>query len=151
MTAPPITEFRGAYRFLSNFWPVGWADGRLTVEHYYQAAKAVSADDQRWVYDAPTPGEAKRRGRRVAVRSDWDDVKLEVMRTLVRAKFLTSVQLYGWLLATGDAELVEGNTWHDNYWGRCSCDRCVRAEIVGQNHLGKILMQVRDELRERKS
>lgn len=145
-----ITEFRGEYRFLSNFWPLNGGT-TMTAEHFYQAAKAVSADDQRWVYDAPTPGEAKRRGRRVTVRSDWDDVKLEIMLAVVRAKFTDNDELARRLVATGDAALVEGNEWHDNYWGRCTCARCVRAEIVGQNHLGKILMQVRDELRNRGS
>ena len=49
------------------------------------------------------------------------------------------------LLATGNEELVEGNTWHDNIWGNCSCDCCKKIE--GQNKLGKLLMQVREEIR----
>jgi ribA/ribD-fused uncharacterized protein len=145
MTAP-IVGFQGGYRFLSNFWPVEAFGGSLTVEHLYQAAKCAVDDEARYVIGAPTPGEAKRRGRRASVRPDWDVVKYVVMRSLVTAKFTGSYQLGQRLVATGDAQLVEGNAWHDNFWGRCTCDRCVRAEIIGQNRLGEILMEARAQL-----
>lgn len=48
------------------------------------------------------------------------------------------------LLETGDAELIEGNYWHDNTWGQCYCPRCKNK--IGENHLGKLLMKIRESL-----
>lgn len=85
------------------------------------------------------PSEAKRLGRRVRLRSDWEQVKYDVMLDVVRAKFNQHPDLAQKLLATGDEELVEGNDWGDTYWGVCNGR--------GKNMLGKILMRVRAELR----
>lgn len=76
----------------------------------------------------------------MTIRPDWDSIKIEVMRRLVRQKFYNDSILAGWLCATGDAELVEGNSWGDTFWGQCPVGR-------GFNHLGMILMDVRKELR----
>lgn len=130
-----INSFRDEYRFLSNFWIE--EDG-YTVEHHYQAEKAVSDEEYQWVLESRTPGEAKRRGRKVNMVPDWDYIKNRIMLDLVRAKF-QNPGLKSKLLATGDQELVEGNHWGDTYWGVCNG--------VGQNKLGKILMKVREELR----
>lgn len=130
-----INGFRGKYRFLSNFY----SNFGKSAEHYYQAEKAVNKDDAQWIRNARTPGEAKRRGRKVKMRTDWDEVKLEVMRRIVRTKF-EDKGLARLLLATDSVELIEGNYWGDVFWGVC--------RGVGENHLGKILMQVREELRE---
>lgn len=136
-----IDSFRGEHAFLSNFFyaPVAFdGDEYPTVEHAYQAAKTL---DLTWQYDirsAPTPGEAKRRGRLAPLDPTWEQRKLRVMGALVRRKF-ERPHLRGWLLATGDSELVEGNAWGDTFWGVCGG--------AGENHLGKILMRVRDELR----
>mgnify|MGYP001581141604 FL=1 len=135
MTVSIVREFWGHYRFLSNFYRL--ANG-LTVEHEFQAAKAVHANERRWVLEAPTPGEAKRRGRRVALRPDWEEIKVEVMRTLLRRKF-SQPDLREKLLATGDALLEEGNTWGDQYWG--TVGGC------GANMLGTLLMEIRDKFR----
>lgn len=124
----------GDNSFLSNFYEHGW-----TVEHRYQAAKT---DDAEWVVrilDAPTPSAAKKFGRRAPMRLTWDDEKVSVMLTLLREKF-ASPDLAQRLLATGDATLIEGNWWGDRFWGVC--------DGAGENHLGRLLMQVRDELRE---
>lgn len=83
-----------------------------------------------------TAGQAKRRGYRVKLRDDWELVKLGIMEDLVRQKF-NEKTLGDMLLATGDAELVEGNDWGDKFWGVCDGE--------GQNMLGKILMKVRSE------
>ena len=83
-------------------------------------------------------------GRRVKLRPDWENVKNEVMRELLMVKF-GSGKLREWLLATGDEKLVEGNTWHDNYWGSCICPRCRNR---GRNELGKTLMAIRQVLRD---
>lgn len=96
---------------------------------------------------APTAGEAKRLGGPKGIvnplRGDWDQVKIHVMLDLLRSKF-RDPQLAGALLDTGDADLEEGNHWHDNWWGNCTCRRC--AQIVGLNWLGCALMVIRSEL-----
>lgn len=136
-----IGEFQGSYRFLSNFWPASVElDGVLypTVEHAYQAAKTISPEQRLRIAAVPTPGQAKRAGRGVTIRPDWDSVKLEIMQDLLRQKF-NKAHLRQQLQATGEEELVEGNTWGDTFWGRC--------RGVGKNHLGLILMQIREEKR----
>ena len=136
-----IERFDGEYAFLSNFWPSPIVLDRITyptVEHAFQAAKADNRLERERIAALPTPGAAKRAGRKVALRPDWDRIKVEVMEDLVRRKF-ADPELAERLLATGAAELVEGNTWNDRFWGVC------RGQ--GRNELGKILMRVRAELR----
>ncbi len=133
-----ISEFRGQHRWLSNFWLD--ADGK-SVEHYFQAAKTLNPQQKQWVLDSDTPGEAKRRGREIALREDWAKIKIQVMTELVRKKFFDSEQLAAKLLATGNEELVEGNTWGDVFWGWDINKK------KGSNHLGIILMKIREELR----
>lgn len=130
-----ITSFSGEYRFLSNFFI---EPDNTHVEREYQAAKC-SDDVQRRVFDTLTPAQCKKYGRKVNLRPDWEQVKLQIMEDLVLAKFIDHEELRERLLATGDAELVEGNTWNDFYWGVCNGQ--------GENHLGKILMTVRDWIR----
>ena len=138
----PINSFTGPYRFLSNFYPLG--EG-LTAEHYFQAAKCKQPHEAAWVMAAPGPATAKKRGRSAALRTDWQEVKRDVMLNTLRAKF-ADPGLRELLLATGDALLTEGNTWHDQYWGNCTCP--MHAAVEGSNWLGKLLMQVREELRD---
>ncbi|MEN9207253.1 MAG: NADAR family protein [Gloeomargarita sp. GMQP_bins_44] len=135
------------YGFLSNFSPHPIVlDGQLwpTVEHYYQAQKFVGTphgDLVDYIRQLPTPEQAAQTGRnpRYQRRPDWDQVKREVMLKAVRCKFHSHPDLARQLLATGDAELIE-NSPTDWYWG-CGADG------RGCNHLGRILMQVRQELR----
>lgn len=134
-----ITSFSGEYAFLSNFWKE-W-DGK-TVEHFFQACKTDDDEEQYFIIGAATPGEAKRLGRKATLRPDWEEIKDNDMYVLVKDKF-GNPELKAKLLATGDAELVEGNTWGDTYWGVC--------RGVGQNKLGQILMRVREELRDGES
>lgn len=134
-----IDQFSGEYRFLSNFWPL-ISGGRVTSEHLYQAAKTMDKAERKEVMAAPTPGAAKRLGRTVTVRPDWDDVRVEIMLDIVRYKF-EDRDLATLLIGTGETELIEGNTWGDTFWG------VDLATGEGENHLGLILMQVRDELR----
>lgn len=135
-----IESFVGDYRFLSNFFPAPVVlDGMTypTVEHAYQAAKTLNRKERyRILADFP-PSSAKRTGRHLTLRLDWDEVKLGVMLDLLRQKFRAS-KLKLLLLQTGCKELIEGNTWGDTYWGVCNG--------VGANHLGRLLMQVRREL-----
>lgn len=135
-----ITEFRGAYRFLSNFYPASVRlDGVTysTVEHAFQAAKTTEPRLRRAVRDVATPGIAKKLGRSLTLRKDWESVKLGVMLELLRQKFGPS-PLRDLLLETGTTRLIEGNTWNDRFWGKVDGE--------GENHLGRLLMQVRDEL-----
>ena len=127
--------------FLSNFYRY---HALHTVEHRYQAAKTLSFTDRKLVFSQKTPGEAKRLGRLVHLRPDWDSVKDDVMLLLLRRKFSYPVMRQK-LLATGDAFLIEGNKWHDTYWGICRCGRVKCKD--SQNKLGVMLMQVRKELR----
>lgn len=137
-----IDAFDGTkYDFLSNFHPslIVWQGlSYPTVEHAYQAAKTLDTAASERIRLARSPGTAKRLGQSVKLRSDWESVKIQVMHDLVREKFLTSATLRKKLLATGDAELIEGNTWNDTFWGVC--------KGVGRNELGKVLMKVRAEL-----
>lgn len=132
-----IYGFDGEYAFLSNFWVE--ADGK-SGEHRFQAAKAESVEEKLWVMSAGTPGESKGRGRRVKMREDWDTYRLWAMLRVIQFKFADPT-LAARLLATGDAELIEANTWNDRFWG------VDKATGVGQNQLGKTLMHVREELK----
>ena len=142
-TAPSkIAEFQGEYRFLSNFWPSTVEFEGMTyptAEHAYQAAKTLDAAERRRIAALPTPAEAKRAGRALPPRADWEQVKFDVMLQCVRDKFSRDPDLRRRLLDTGEAYLEEGNTWGDTVWGV--------SNGVGENRLGKILMRVRDELR----
>lgn len=146
MDKPPITSFTGKYRFLSNFYfaPVT-LDGMLcpSVEHAFQAAKTLHMGERRKVIDAQTPGIAKRMGRAVELRPDWEDIKIDVMRDLVKQKFISTPALASKLLETSGSWLIEGNNWGDKFWGVCN------ESGEGLNWLGKILMELRDELEER--
>jgi N-glycosidase YbiA len=137
-----IDKFDGTEnRFLSNFYPAAVTlDGVTypTVEHAYQAAKTFDLSDRQRILNCPPPNIAKKIGRKVKARSDWEQVKVEVMTDLVRQKFTDHPELKAQLLATGDATLVEGNWWGDRFWGVCNGE--------GQNYLGRILMDVRKEL-----
>ncbi len=139
---PPIKGFFGPYRFLSNFWAAELEyEGLLfpTSEAAYQAAKTLDFQLRLYIAKLDTPNDAKRAGRKLDVRPDWSEVKLRVMEEVVWAKFSQNLHLKRELLNTGDAELIETNHWSDVFWGTCMNGN-------GLNHLGKILMSVRDRL-----
>ena len=138
-----IDRFRGAYAFLSNFHraPFDWRGKTYdTAESCFQAAKTRDPEEAERIRTAPSPAESKRLGRRVDLRPDWERVKDDVMHAILQAKFAIP-GLRDALLATGDAELVEGNTWGDVYWGVCGGR--------GRNQLGRTLMRIRDDIRRR--
>ena len=137
-----IDSFQGEYRFLSNFWPAEVVfEGATypTAEHAYQAAKSLDPVERQRIAASPTPADAKRAGRALKPRDDWETAKFDVMERVVRDKFTRHADLRRQLLATGDAELIEGNTWGDRVWGVYQGE--------GENHLGRILMRLRAELR----
>jgi ribA/ribD-fused uncharacterized protein len=141
--ADSITRFHGKYLWLSNFYPADvWLDGvkYRTVEHAYQAAKTTDESERKIIRKLDTPGQAKRLGRRVRMRPDWDRAKTDIMLDLLRQKF-KDLTLSDNLLVTGSRELIEGNHWGDEFWGVDL--RTGR----GENTLGRLLMQVREEIR----
>lgn len=141
-----ISSFDGMFHFLSNFSPSDVKlDGRTypTVEHGFQAAKTKDDAERGKIRNAATPGEAKRLGRKATLRKDWESVKVKVMEDLLIQKF-EDPHRKQWLLETGTQVLIEGNDWHDNFWGDCTCDRC--KNITGKNNLGMLLMKIRERL-----
>ena len=139
-----IDRFDGNYWFLSNFYSIGIElDGVVypSVEHAYQASKTHDLEWRQTILTARTAGGAKRFGRNIPkehFRKDWEDVKLGLMEGFLRQKFAI-VTLHARLLGTGDAELIEGNDWGDQFWGVY--------KGKGENHLGKLLMKIRIDLR----
>jgi hypothetical protein len=139
-----IGEFRGEYRFLSNFWlcEIAYEGERYaSTEHAFQAAKTFNQSDRARIRKMSCT-EAKRYGRKVQLIEGWENKKVGIMEDLVLQKFVVHADLQEKLLATGDAELIEGNDWGDVEWGQVNG--------VGKNHLGKILMRVRKKIREEK-
>lgn len=135
-----IDSFRNEFGFLSNFYESSlYIDGQKfkSVEHAFQAYKTLDESARELIREANTPAQAKKLGRAVLLREDWEQIKYDLMLKFVRAKFNNPI-LKCMLLATAPAILIEGNNWNDTVWGVC------RGQ--GQNLLGKILMQVRDEI-----
>lgn len=139
-----IGAFRDQHRFLSNMFPGAVTiEGQryATSEHAYQALKTDNPQHRRQIREAPDPGTAKRLGQRAPMRDQWEaTLRYRVMHDVVTAKFADPL-LRARLLDTGDALLIEGNHWHDQNWGDCSCP--THAPWPGRNHLGRILMDVR--------
>ena len=137
-----ITSFKGKNRWLSNFWPAkvkcDMGIEYPTTEHAYQAYKTIDPVERIVISELSTPGKAKRAGRKVTMRENWDDVKLEFMTALLCQKFAGNEELRKKLLATESQMIVEGNTWGDIFWGVCGGE--------GENHLGRIIMEIRTEL-----
>jgi ribA/ribD-fused uncharacterized protein len=130
--------------WLSNFSPHGVEMDGLwfpTVEHYFQAQKFHDEDYREKIRIAKTPAESKTlgRSRKVKLRDDWEEVKEEIMHAACLKKFQAHPELCQRLLSTGDEELIESAP-NDYFWG---CGR----NGSGQNKLGQILMQVREELK----
>lgn len=143
MSEQTIDSFIGDNFFLSNFYESPLVVPALgvaaSVEHAYQAFKTLDKGMRMHVLSASTPGEAKKRGRQLELRPNWEQIKYEIMHDLLVVKFFHGTKLATHLLATGDAELIEGNTWGDTYWGVCRGN--------GLNNLGKLLMLRREQLR----
>lgn len=148
----PIMRFTGHYRFLSNFFPatIVYEDEKYySLEHAYQATKTtdlkkrVPLQFKSGTALSISPGKAKSWGRAVTLRPDWETIKLKVMEDLLRLKFEIP-DLRAQLMATGSRELIEGNNWNDRFWGKCE----LGGVWEGENHLGKLLMKIRDELHE---
>ncbi|MDR1638553.1 MAG: NADAR family protein [Clostridiales bacterium] len=140
--ADAIDSFKGQYSFLSNFYefPVKYEGLIYTnAEAAFQSAKLLDSEERKQ-FCALSPAVAKRLGRKVNLRPDWETVKVGIMEEILFSKFTDCEDLKEKLLATEDAELIEGNTWNDRFWGVC--------KGTGKNMLGKTLMKVRDRIRQ---
>lgn len=142
-----INSFKGNYAFLSNFQTINitvhdkiWK----TSEHMYMACKSQNPLIQERIRCINTPGQAKAYARKITLRPDWNKVKLGIMKRILKLKFTLNTIMKDNLLATDNAELIEGNYWHDNYWGNCQCPKCINK--TGLNNLGKLLIQTRSDL-----
>ena len=134
-----VESFSGEHRWLSNFWPAPIEYQGMsfpTTEHAYQASKSADFEERQAIAQLATPGKAKRAGRRIRC-PDTNFNKLNVMLEINRLKYRIP-DLREKLLATGDSVIIEGNAWGDVFWGVC--------KGVGENHLGRILMQIRAEI-----
>lgn len=146
----PITAFRDDFRFLSNFWyvPIDYEGVTYpTLEHAYQAAKTLDYTQREAILQASSPGDARKLGQYVTLRSRWDEYKPQVMRKLLCQKYSKANPILrnDLVILTRGRQLIEGNTWHDNFFGSCSCAKCGN---TGKNVLGKLLMEIRDTIEE---
>ena len=133
-----IDKFCGEYEFLSNFYQAPVECFGYHFKNSEAAFQAVKCPDRMAEFCDLSPKEAKRLGRTIELRSDWESVKDEIMYEVCLAKFTQNIDLMQKLLDTGNAELIEGNTWGDRTWGVCNG--------IGENRLGKTLMFIRAQL-----
>ena len=132
-----ITSFKDEYAFLSNFYPSHMVfEGRafLSAEAAYQCQKCANPEDKAQ-FSTLEPGAAKRLGRKVECIPHWEVARVGIMRAVLREKFEQNKDLVTLLLGTGKEQLIEGNKWHDTFWGVC--------DGVGSNYLGILLMDLR--------
>ena len=138
-----INWFDGEYAFLSNFYPcrvyMGDSINYPSVEHAFQAMKSTDLSERAEVSLAKHPADAKKAGKRLKLRSSWEDMKVDVMRQAVRSKFLDNAGMRKKLQSTGDAVLIEGNHHGDRFWG---------VDGYGENMLGRLLMELRQDINE---
>lgn len=137
--------FQGRLAFCSNFTacPNGVrVYGILypTAEHAYQALKTADTRLRYQVRDMPTPGQAKKMGRTLPLRSNWEKIKIDKMRHVVAAKFNQNRTMMKQLIETGTEQLAEVNEWGDRFWGECPAGN-------GLNWLGRILMDLRESVK----
>lgn len=145
-TDKPILGFKDEYRWLSNFWnaPITVTGFKYqNTEAAYQAAKTINIE-YREQFEFMTGTQAKRAGRKLILRKDWDFVKLEIMELVLRAKFMTHGHLAAKLRNTQNQNIIELNTWGDIYWGQI---KNKNDNLIGKNILGKLLMNIREDIR----
>nr|DAR87594.1 MAG TPA: NADAR protein [Caudoviricetes sp.]DAX78463.1 MAG TPA: NADAR protein [Caudoviricetes sp.] len=130
-----IDNFKGKYFFLSNFYMADVEYNGIKYSNNEAAFQAQKCPERAKEFSALDPSQAKRKGRKIKLRPDWENVKYGIMFDIVIAKFKQNPELLDKLIKTGTSQLVEGNTWGDTTWGVY--------RHKGKNYLGRILMQVR--------
>jgi hypothetical protein len=141
-----IDGFFDEFRWLSNFHLCEIPYHRFiypSSENAFQAEKTILLS-RRIPFTTCSPNEAKKEGRRLILRKGWENIKLSRMEQILRIKFAIP-ELKEKLIATGNAGLIEGNYWHDNFWGDCRCYKC--EDFEGENQLGILLMKIRGEIK----
>jgi ribA/ribD-fused uncharacterized protein len=150
-----INRFVGDYSFLSNFYACKILHNRIeysSVENFYVAMKSNSnqiidnitytdLEFKKYISNIESPSKVKKIGKNIVIRFDWDSIKDNIMYYGLTQKFKDD-ELMDKLISTKDSKLIEGNLWHDNYWGSCFCEKC---GYKGKNKLGKLLMIIRDK------
>lgn len=144
----PIKFFKDDYEEYSNFYQVRISYDGFIFDSVEIAFVAAKTKDRYIRYtlsklEASDSGKAKVIGRKLKLRENWEIIKVPTMVKLIDQKFNYS-KFSEKLLSSGGAEIIEGNYWHDNFWGDCYCNKC--KNIPGQNKLGKILMKKRSTL-----
>ena len=145
----PIDRFKDEFGWLSNMHECTCPHADKTFassEHLYQWKKTAPGWWQDRIFEAPHGKVAKKLAGNPkcpkATHSNWDDFRLQCMEVALRSKFGSNVQLRQQLVDTGTRDLIEGNYWHDQFWGNCTCPKCPEP---GLNHLGRMLMMLRSE------
>ena len=142
-----VSSFNDSYAFLSNFYysQIKYEGHTfMTLEHCFQAQKAVTDQDKRVIMSAPTPEKARKLGNDMKLREDWEEVRLKILTECIRIKFEPDSTLADKLIGTGSKLLVDGNYSHEMFYGSCLCDD--HKNQPGQNILGKSLMRWRNRL-----
>ncbi len=139
-----IDSFSGDYEFLSNMYPCNITYDGIVYKCSESAYQAQKCPELAYTFKNLDGYAAKKLGRQVNIRPDWDNIKLIIMGKIVYTKFTQNKALAEKLLTTDNAELIEGNWWSDTYWGVCTNKKY---DHVGENYLGKILMFVREILK----
>ncbi|MCC7246955.1 MAG: NADAR family protein [Saprospiraceae bacterium] len=138
-----IEHFRDEHRWLSNFYPciILFRGKRYpSVEYAYMSAKSDDKSWKRMCADTRVKqGEIKKKSRHLTLVANWDDIKVDVMRTCLELKFAQE-PFKTWLLETGEIHLQEGNTWGDTFWG------VDETTGEGQNMLGQLIMEIRQQI-----
>lgn len=135
-----IESFNGAYRYLSNFYDAPVLYNGIMYDNAEAAYQAQKQPEKAEMFKHINGSKAKKDGATLTLRPDWDQVKDQIMYEIVKEKFTRNIYLGARLVSTGNIPIIEGNYWNDTYWGVC--------KGKGQNKLGKIIMRVRDELKQ---
>ena len=142
-----IKRFKGKSEFLSNYFKHDFVHKGIifkTAEHAFHWEKAITSLDKEKIASFESASEAKKYGRKIKCDiEEWNKTKFSKIKEVLVSKF-KDANLKQLLLETKKKILTEGNNWHDNIWGNCTCTKC--KEIPGQNNLGKLLMEIRKEL-----
>lgn len=146
-----IGEFKGEFDWASNFYFMApfYVKNRLfkSSEHYFAACKTLDPEWCERIINADTAAGAKKQGQKCPLRPGWSIVRVPTMAHALRYKFTQNTDIQRKLIETGTQGMIEGNWWHDNFWGDCRCNNksgkhpgCLSP---GLNKLGLLLMNLR--------